>query len=135
MLISFHKHTFSFFSDPGNKAAVGTLGFVSAIMFTFPLFMLAVTWIVCRHIAEGASISFFQEPASPTQPLRAFPQSSLSTFLFSANVDDSIMAAGVVAVLSVNLVSFGYVYYAYMIEDLDGPSTEDAQQEETKKAK
>ena len=44
----------------------------------------------------------------------------------AASVDDAIMAGGVVAVIAVNVVSFGYVYYAYVIEDLDGAEDEGA---------
>ena len=43
----------------------------------------------------------------------------LTRLLSAVSRDDAIIMGGVVAVASVNVVSVAYIYYAYVIEDLD----------------
>lgn len=82
-------------SDAGNKQVIGTLGFVSVIMLTFPILAFFVTYIVAK-------------------------------FAFQAATNHAVTASGVVAVIAVNVVSLGYVYYAYCVEEIEGDKAPDA---------
>jgi hypothetical protein len=47
------------------------------------------------------------------------PASLALTLPCAASTDTAVTWAGVVAVVAVNTVSVGYIYYAFCIEDLD----------------
>jgi len=88
-------------SDKGNKQVIGTLGFVSVIMLTFPVLAFFVAYAIAK-------------------------------LAFQAATNNAVTAAGVVAVIAVNVVSLGYVYYAYCVEEIEGDTENDAK---TKKRK